>query len=90
MLPFSSLSIPHPCPQGKEDGEGVGCLGSARRSNPPGTGAKGHSLVTHLLSGNNKNYQIKRIFIAEPPRGSAKGSGTRASEVGGWPLGHRL
>lgn len=46
--------------------------------------------MTNLLKGNNNNYQVKRIFIVEHPRGSVRGSGTWVSEVKEWSLGHRL
>lgn len=73
---------PPPLPKGREDVEGVGCL--AVLGDPsPGIGAKGHSLMTNLLSRNNNNYQIRRIFFAEHPRESVKGSGIWVSEVGG-------
>ena len=59
----------------------MGCL--AVLGDPsPGIGAKGHSLMTNLLSRNN-NYQIRRISIAEHPKESVKGSGIWVSEVGG-------
>lgn len=61
---------------------GGGCL--AVLGDPsPGIGAKGHSLMTNLLSRNNNNYQIRRIFFAEHSRESVKGSGIWVSEVGG-------
>lgn len=44
----------------------MGCLAVLGEPSP-GTGAKGHSLMTNLLGGNDNNYQIRRIFIAEHP-----------------------
>lgn len=77
-------------PQGKEDVEGVGCLLRAKRSIPWDWSQGTQSLMTNLLSGNNNNYQIKRIYLAEHPRGSVRGSGVRVFGVGGWPPGWRL